>query len=192
MRVLPNALGIVRAAAVVPVVLLIGEPGLASWALAVFCVAALTDAADGPLARRLGATTPAGAFLDPLADKILVLGTLVALLGQGAVDPLLVTVFVVRELVVTAVRALAAVRGRTVGSSPYGKAKAALQSVAVGGQLLAFALPGLGAAPAADALLLLAAVVTVATGAGVIRRGLAQAGPLPVAVTPASAMKGGR
>ncbi|MGH2379333.1 MAG: CDP-diacylglycerol--glycerol-3-phosphate 3-phosphatidyltransferase [Candidatus Limnocylindria bacterium] len=192
MRTLPNAISLARALAVVPVVLLVAQPALVPWALVVFGIAALTDAVDGPLARRMGATTPLGAFLDPLADKLLVLGALVALLGQDAVDALLVGVFVVRELVVTAVRALAVVRGRSVGSSAYGRAKAALQSVAVGGQLLAFARPDLGATPAADVLLVVAAAVTVATGAGVIRRGLAEAGIRAVAVTPAHAMKGGR
>jgi CDP-diacylglycerol--glycerol-3-phosphate 3-phosphatidyltransferase len=192
MRALPNVISVARALAVVPVVLLLDRPSAATAALVVFAVAAASDAIDGPLARRLGAATRSGAFLDPLADKILVLGTLLALLARSAVDPLVVAVILVREPVVTAVRALAVLRGRSVRSSPYGKAKAALQSVAVGGQLVAFAFPDLGAAPAADTILAVAAAMTVMTGAGIIRRGLADLGSDVLTAAPVNALKGGR
>src|SRR5205823_2695607 len=78
---LPNALSAARALLVIPVIGLIAT-GDASLALAVFVIAAVTDALDGPLARRRGATT-FGAALDPLADKILVVGTLAALAARG-------------------------------------------------------------------------------------------------------------
>src|SRR6266566_9937496 len=70
-------LAIFRAFAVIPIVLAIAA-GERTVALAVFAVAAATDALDGWLARRSGSATPRGAFIDPLADKVLVVGTLVA------------------------------------------------------------------------------------------------------------------
>src|SRR5439155_1388120 len=75
---LPNALSAARALLVIPVIGLIAT-GDASLALLVFLGAAATDALDGPLARRRGSATAFGAALDPLADKILVVGALAAL-----------------------------------------------------------------------------------------------------------------
>lgn len=173
MRHLPNAISVMRALAVVPVLALIDatDPGIAP--LAVFGVAAVSDAVDGPLARRLRATSAVGAFLDPLADKVLVLGVLGGLLARGAVDPLPVVLILARETAVTVLRAVAAGRGLLVSSSAYGKAKAVLQGAAVGGQLATLAWPGLGLSPAVEAVLWSAAVVTVASGADVVRRAAA-------------------
>ncbi|MBI2324339.1 MAG: CDP-alcohol phosphatidyltransferase family protein, partial [Chloroflexi bacterium] len=81
MRWIPNAISILRALASIPVVLLVA-PGTALLALALFSAAALTDALDGALARKLRASSALGAFLDPLADKVLVLGTLGGLLAR--------------------------------------------------------------------------------------------------------------
>lgn len=165
----PNAISILRGLASVPVVLLVA-PDTAVLALVLFSGAALTDAIDGPLARRLRATSRLGAFLDPLADKVLVLGTLGGLLARGAVDPLPVGLILAREVAVIGVRAIAAGRGVVVSSTVYGKAKAGLQGTAVGAQLIDLAWPGLGLGPIAGAVLWSAAVVTLMTGADVIRR----------------------
>ncbi|MBI2982725.1 MAG: CDP-alcohol phosphatidyltransferase family protein [Chloroflexi bacterium] len=169
MRWIPNAISILRALASIPVVLLVA-PGTALLALALFSAAALTDALDGALARKLRASSALGAFLDPLADKVLVLGTLGGLLARGAVDPLPVGLILVREIAVTGVRAIAATRGVTVGSNAFGKAKAGLQGAAVAGHIVALAWPTLALGPAADALLWGAALMTVATGSEVIHR----------------------
>lgn len=185
MRTLPNAISVLRAVSVVPVVLLLDPPAIAMGALAVFALAAMSDAIDGPLARRLGAVSRLGAFLDPLADKVLVLGTLGALVARGAVDPLPVQLIVAREVVVTAVRGAAATRSLVIVASAYGKAKAALQILAVGGQLVVVAFPDLGLATVADAALLLAVLVTLVSGVDVVRRAtalLASPTPRPAAV----------
>lgn len=171
MRHLPNAISMLRAVASIPVVLLVA-PETAVLAFALFMAAALTDALDGALARRTRATSALGAFLDPLADKVLVLGTLGGLLARDAVDPLPVGVILVREVAITGVRAFAAGRGATIASNALGKAKAGLQGTAVGGQILALAWPALGLGPAADALLWAAALVTAVTGADVVHRAL--------------------
>lgn len=171
MRALPNAIAVARALAVVPVVVLLEDPAGAATALVVFVAAALTDAVDGPLARRLGSVTRLGAFLDPLADKILVLGTLLALLrsslgdpGHGAVDAWMVAVMVGRELFATGLRGFAAGRGVAIGSSPYGKAKTVLQAVAAAGLLLAVAVPTAEIVTGAGIVLAAAVALTVVSG----------------------------
>src|SRR5438552_18523413 len=82
-----DQLTVARAASVPLVVLLFAWSfhGHASWATVVFCVAMATDFFDGRLARRHGRTSPLGTLLDPIADKVLVLGALVMLVGLGVV-----------------------------------------------------------------------------------------------------------
>ncbi|MCY0884536.1 MAG: CDP-alcohol phosphatidyltransferase family protein, partial [Firmicutes bacterium] len=84
----------------VPVLALWLSPGAEArwWGLAVFVLAGLTDFADGRLARRLGRTTRLGAYLDPLADKVLVLGTAAALVAGGRLSAWVYLVVLVREL----------------------------------------------------------------------------------------------
>lgn len=167
---LPNAITVARAIAVLPVVVLVTDPATVPWALALFTLAALTDAVDGPLARRLGAVTRLGAFLDPLADKVLVLGTLMALLGLGAVDGWVVVVILGREVIVTALRGAAAARGAAIEASAYGKAKTVLQAVAVAALLLALTVATVEVAPVAAAVLAAALALTVASGIDVLVR----------------------
>ena len=73
-----------------------------------FCVAAATDWLDGRLARRWGVTSKLGSFLDTTADKLLVSGVLIALLGEGRVAPWIVAIIVGRELVLMGLRGLVA------------------------------------------------------------------------------------
>lgn len=174
MRALPNAIAVGRALAVVPVVLLLDDPAAATAALVVFGLAAATDAVDGPLARRLGAVTRLGAFLDPLADKILVLGTLLALLGHGAVDAWVVAVIFGREALATGLRGVAAGRGVSIEASAYGKAKTVLQAAAVAGLLLALAIPTAEIVTAAGVTLAAAVALTVASGLDLVLRAPAQ------------------
>lgn len=170
MRTIPNALALARAAAVIPVVLLIGEPAHAWWALAVFCAAALTDAVDGPVARRVNAVTPLGAFLDPLADKILILGALAALLGQGRVEAGPVLIIFGRELLAVALRSAGIVRGVAIGVSAYGRAKTVAQAVAVATLLLSACVPDPALAALAATSLVGAVLLTIASGVGLLVR----------------------
>ena len=165
----PNAISILRGLASIPVVLLLA-PDTAIFALSLFTLAALTDAVDGPLARRLRATSALGAFLDPLADKVLVLGTLLALLGHDAVDAWVVAVIFGREVVATGLRGVAAGRGVSIEASAYGKAKTVFQAVAVAGLLLALAVPTAEIAAAAGVALAGAVALTVASGVDLVLR----------------------
>ncbi len=160
------ALVYLRMVAIAPIVLLLGQPGpsAAAWALLLFVVAALTDLVDGPIARRLGQVTRLGTFLDPLADKLLIVGTLIGLGARGLVPSWVVVLVVARELVVTNVRAVAAARGYSIGASTYGKAKTVMQSLATAALLLFLTAPSLALADVAYALLAAAVGLTLLSG----------------------------
>lgn len=82
------------------------HPAVRLLGLAVFIAAGVTDLLDGLAARAIGRTTRFGAYLDPLADKILVLGAAMALIAVGRLSVWLVLVLLVRELAVTGLRAV--------------------------------------------------------------------------------------
>jgi CDP-diacylglycerol--glycerol-3-phosphate 3-phosphatidyltransferase len=101
------------------------------WALAIFTIAAVSDFVDGFLARRWEITTTLGAFLDTIADKILVTGTLIALVAVGRAWAWAAFVIIVREIAVMGLRGVAGVQGITVMPSRVGKLKAVAQFVAM-------------------------------------------------------------
>ena len=112
--------------------LVVGAAPENSWLAALlFVVAAVTDFLDGYIARRWDIATVLGAFLDGTADKMLVTGTLLALLAIDRVSMWVVLIIVTRELVVTALRGLAALEGHLVRPSMWGKIKANVQFVAL-------------------------------------------------------------
>ena len=155
-----NAVTIGRVAITPVLLLLILDTG-ASWpALVLWIALAGTDGVDGYLARRHG-TTRSGAFLDPLADKFLVLGALVALAVKGLVWWLPVAIIAVREVWMSAYRALVGRRGVSIPARPLAKAKTLFQAVAVGFALL----PVDGSAGGPGVVVLWVAVaLTVASG----------------------------
>jgi CDP-diacylglycerol--glycerol-3-phosphate 3-phosphatidyltransferase len=162
----PNALTAARALLVIPVIGLIasGDPSLA---LLVFLGAAATDALDGPLARRRGGSTALGAALDPLADKILVVGTLAALALRGVAPAWAVVLIFARELIAVEVRARA---HDAVGATVDGKAKTILQVAAIAALLATAGWPSAGLAAAANALLVAATALTVLSGVRLVLR----------------------
>jgi CDP-diacylglycerol--glycerol-3-phosphate 3-phosphatidyltransferase len=108
--------------------------GLASAALVVYILAGITDWLDGAVARRRGIVTRFGMFMDALSDKIFMLGVMVVLVSIGA-HPLLlplVLVVLVREMLITGMRLLAANRGVVVAAEKAGKQKTVTQIIAVG------------------------------------------------------------
>jgi CDP-diacylglycerol--glycerol-3-phosphate 3-phosphatidyltransferase len=100
---LADALAILRMLLALPTAWALFD-GLWGLAFILFAFAALTDALDGWVARRSGALTARGAFLDPLADKVLVLTTLIAMASLGIVHWILVALIVTRELFVLVLR----------------------------------------------------------------------------------------
>src|SRR4051812_15849665 len=108
------------------------EPGRTSTvALVLFCIAAATDFLDGYLARRWDLTTKLGSFLDTTADKLLVTGVLIALIGADRVSPWIVAIIVGRELVIMGLRGVVAVGGAGVEAAGLGEGKTTTPFVAV-------------------------------------------------------------
>jgi len=101
------------------------------WAAAVFAAAAFTDFLDGYVARRTTGGTTLGAFLDTTADKILVTGTLFALVSIDRVSIWPAVIIVFREFTVMALRGVVAQRGGLIAPSTWGKIKALAQFSAI-------------------------------------------------------------
>ena len=134
---LADQLTVARAVAVPIVVALfaISFHGHDYWATAVFCVAMATDWFDGRIARASGRTSSFGSLLDPVADKLLVLATLVVLLDQHVFRAWMVAAIVARELLVSGLRLAALERGVVIAARDLAKLKTWSQAVAaaVGG-----------------------------------------------------------
>ena len=96
-------------------------------ALVLFVTAAITDAVDGYVARRLGLVTNIGKLMDPLADKLLVCGALVALVYTGAVPVWAVIIIMSREFFVSGLRQLALEQNVVLAAGAWGKIKVATQ-----------------------------------------------------------------
>ncbi len=101
------------------------------WATMTYSAAAVTDFIDGYLARRMGLTSLLGKFLDPLADKLIVLATLVMMVELGHVSAVPVIIIAGRELSITALRTIAISEGVVIAASRGGKDKTAVQMSAL-------------------------------------------------------------
>ena len=129
----PAVLTIARVVLVVPVVILtLNRSRGASWvAFVAFGVAALTDGLDGFAARRMQLVSPAGQLWDPIADKILVIASIVALVIVGRFPAWAAWIIIARESAVTVLRWVAERRGRGFPASIAGKLKTGAQLLAV-------------------------------------------------------------
>ena len=102
-----------------------------SWgATLLWGVLALTDGVDGWIARRQGATR-SGAFLDPLADKLIVMATLVWMVPMGRIPEWAVALLLARELSITGLRSIASSEGVVIAAGDDGKSKTALQMIGI-------------------------------------------------------------
>src|SRR5690349_1308813 len=134
----------------------------AYWATALFCLSMTTDFFDGKLARRRGRSSALGSLLDPIADKVLVLGTLVMLVGERVVPAWMVAAIVVREVLITGLRQAAIERGIVIAARDLGKLKTWAQAIAAG--LGGFAAAGAWGSGVAWWGTLVAVVLTWASG----------------------------
>jgi CDP-diacylglycerol---glycerol-3-phosphate 3-phosphatidyltransferase len=161
---LPNQLTILRLL-LVPV---IGATLTAAFAwhdqvsAAVYATAAATDTLDGQIARRRNQVTDLGKFLDPLADKLLVITVLLILVSANDLPFWVVVVIIARESIITGLRFIAAQQGVVIGASPWGKSKTLTQNLMI--MLLIFARPFHVLRTAATAAVALAVVTTVMSG----------------------------
>ncbi len=130
---LPNMLTLARVFAIPLVMLFIwrGEPRdcvIAAW---LYSAATITDFFDGWLARRRGLETVMGKFLDPLADKLIVMAMLCMLVALHRVPAWLVVVILTREMTINGLRAVASSEGLVIQAGQDGKLKTALQMLGV-------------------------------------------------------------
>ncbi len=132
-------------------------------AAALFAVAAITDFFDGYLARRWKQESTLGAFLDTTADKLLVTGTLFALVSIDRVSIWAAVIIVMREFLVMALRGLVALGGGIVKPSTWGKIKAVAQFTAIGLAYLRFE-PRLGPFYFDQWAMWVAVIITIASG----------------------------
>lgn len=133
----PTVLTIMRIILVAPLMLCLFSDALPAKICALICfvVAAITDFVDGRLARKYHQVTDLGAFLDPLADKMLVNLTFFALCMTGILHPAIFGVILIRDFAVDGMRMMVAKTGVTVSASIFGKAKTMTQML-----MLTFAL----------------------------------------------------
>jgi CDP-diacylglycerol--glycerol-3-phosphate 3-phosphatidyltransferase len=160
-------------APVIMALILIPDDGddTAVLAAALFTVAAATDWIDGRLARRWNVTSKIGSFLDTTADKLLVSGVLIALLGAERVSPWIVALIVGRELVLMGLRGIIAAEGAVMAPSFLGKLKTSVQFLAI---VLAILRPGdpIGGAYLDEWAMVAAAAITVWSAADYLVRAL--------------------
>ena len=102
-----------------------------AWALAVFVIASITDALDGHIARKNNLVTTFGKFLDPIADKILVVSALISFVELDLCSAIAVIIIISREFIVTSVRLAAADSGKVIAAAFSGKLKTAFTMVAI-------------------------------------------------------------
>ena len=142
-------------------------------ALALFLLAGFTDWLDGHLARRWGQTSALGALLDPIADKVLVLGTFLAFVQLRLIPAWMVLIIALREFLITGVRLFAASRAVVLSAAKEGKHKTVSQMVTIVVVLIALIVQALfGATPLSAAMrwvvlgcLWVTMVLTVISGA---------------------------
>jgi len=162
-----NFVTLARILVAIPTLLLIRSTGSSWTTIALWFVITSTDSLDGWLARRDGATR-SGAFLDPVADKLIVIGGLAVLADRGAFAWWPVVLIALRELGISLYRTIAGRRGIVLPAQRLGKYKAFTQYCAVGFVLLPTTADAVGFQ---HVVLGVALVLTLASGLQIIRHG---------------------
>jgi CDP-diacylglycerol--glycerol-3-phosphate 3-phosphatidyltransferase len=126
------------------------------FAALIFVIASITDFFDGYIARNFNAISKLGEILDPLADKMLILGAFLGLLFLHRANPWAVYLILVREFFITGLRVVMASEGLSVKASFAGKVKTVLQMIAIGWLLMDW--------PFANLLLWSAVIITLYSG----------------------------
>jgi len=145
------------------------------WALIIFAVASYTDHLDGKLARERNMVTNFGKFLDPMADKILVLSAMVCMVTVDLCSPVVLIIVLAREFLVSSLRLVAASQNVVIAADKSGKIKTATQMISIVAvltllsinQLFGRAIP---VAPISHCLMWITAALTVYSGAEYIVR----------------------
>ncbi len=105
-------------------------------AAALFIIGCLTDFLDGRIARKQNLVTDFGKFIDPVADKLLVLTTMIMLVHLGQMPAWVVIIILCRELAVDGLRMVAVTKGQVIAAGPLGKWKTACQMILISAMLI--------------------------------------------------------
>ena len=129
----PNRLSIIRVLCIPVIILLLYLPSAsAGWAAVFFfAFASFTDYLDGHLARKYQQITNFGKFIDPVADKLLVLSTMIMLIHLGLLPAWMVVLILARELSVDGLRLIAMTRQQVIAAGPLGKIKTTSQMILI-------------------------------------------------------------
>lgn len=148
---------------------LMNAPAAQYAAVGVFLLAAITDALDGHIARKNGLVTNFGKFIDPIADKLLVMSALIVLVERGRMPGWVCIVMLAREFAISGFRLVAAGTGKVIAAGILGKIKTVTQMIAVIALLLT-AIDGVFAplGTFADIAMYVSAFMTVWSGADYI------------------------
>ena len=130
---LPNKLSVMRVMCIPVIVLLLylPEDGCRIAAGILFILASLTDYLDGHIARKHNLVTNFGKFIDPVADKLLVLTTLIMLLHRRQMEAWIIIIVLSRELAVDGLRMVAVGQGKVIAASWFGKIKTTCQMILI-------------------------------------------------------------
>ena len=143
-------------------------------ALALFCIASLTDMLDGKIARKHNLVTNFGKFMDPLADKLLVCSALICMIELRELPAWMVIIIISREFIISGFRLVASDNGVVIAASYWGKFKTTFQMIGV--VLLIFNIPALSTLTTiivwiALALTVISLVDYIVKNAGVLTEG---------------------
>ncbi len=130
---LPNGLTIIRILAIPIILFLLFYPERTCRLITTlfFLLVAVTDTLDGYFARRRGLVTTLGKFLDPLADKLLIVAALIALIPARGIPAWMVIVIIGREISVTGLRGIAIAQGIVISASTLGKYKTVFEVASI-------------------------------------------------------------
>ena len=174
---LPNKLTLLRVC-MIPFFVILARMD-AFWAqcaaVGVYALACVTDALDGHIARSRNLVTDFGKFMDPIADKLLVMSALVVLTAQGRMPDWVCILMLGREFLVSGFRLVAVESGRVIAAGPLGKLKTVFQMLATIALMLLVpmqgeALLGQAGVTAANILMYVALALTVVSGADYLWR----------------------
>lgn len=143
---------------------LLGFPGSSYIAVAIFIVASLTDWVDGYIARKYNQITTFGKFLDPLADKLLVIAAALVLIERGDMGSVPAFIIVARELIVTSLRIVAMGEGIVIAAQKSGKAKTFIQMVGIVFLFTPLSYIELGPISTGDIVVWIMAAITLISG----------------------------
>ncbi|SCI98734.1 CDP-diacylglycerol--glycerol-3-phosphate 3-phosphatidyltransferase [uncultured Clostridium sp.] len=163
---LPNKLTLFRIF-LIPVfiiVMMINIPNKFLIACMIFIIASVTDAMDGHIARKYNLITDFGKFMDPLADKLLVISALTTMIEFDLVAAWMVIIIVARELTVSILRAIAAADGKVIAASSGGKLKTISQMIAIVVLLLAAQTGNMLLLDTGKIIILIATLLTLYSG----------------------------